>query len=79
MQTILSKPVMDWVAQKAQQHGVHPMVVLNALLMYGMYEMTAQGAEGMMKLQEFINTLNSSTPVKEVKPGSPSLPYRGSR
>ena len=68
MQAILSKPVMDWVAQMAQQHGVHPTVVLNTLLMYGMYQMTAQGTEGMMKLQEFINTLNSSTPVKEAKP-----------
>jgi hypothetical protein len=65
MQVILSKPVMDWVAQRAQQHGAHPTVVLNALLMYGMYEMTAQGAEGVMKLQEFIDTINSSTLVKE--------------
>ena len=65
MQVILSKPVIDRVAQLAQQHGVHPTVVLNALLMYGMYEMTAQGAEGMMKLQEFIDTLNNSTPIKE--------------
>ena len=65
MQVILSKPVMDQVAQMAQQYGVHPTVVLNAVLMYGMYEMTAQGAEGMVKLQEFIHTLSSSTPVKE--------------
>ena len=65
MQVILSKPVMERVAQMAQQHGAHPTVVLNALLMYGMYEMTAQGAEGVMKLQEFIDTINSSTPVKE--------------
>jgi len=65
MQVILSKPVMDQVSQMAQQHGAHPTVVLNALLMYGMYEMTTQGNEGMMKLQKFINTINSSTPVKE--------------
>ena len=65
MQVVLSKPVMDRVAQMAQQHGTHPTVVLNALLMYGMYEMTAQGDAGGMKLQEFIDTINSSTPVKE--------------
>jgi hypothetical protein len=68
MQVILSKPVMDRIAQMAQQHGVHPTVVLNALLRYGLYEMTAQGAEDLIKLQEFINTLIGSTPIKEATP-----------
>jgi hypothetical protein len=68
MQAILSKPVMDWAAEQAAQQAVHPTVVLNALLMYGMYEMTHQGAEGLAKLQEFIHTLNASTPVREEQP-----------
>ena len=68
MQMMLSKPVMDWIAETAHQHGVHPTVVVNALLMYGLYETTTQGDEGMAKLTEFIHTVNTSTPVEEDKP-----------
>ena len=70
MQTMLSKPVVDWASEMAQQRGVHPTVVLNALLLYAMYEITAQGAEGLAKLHECIHTLNAGTPVKEGNPGS---------
>jgi hypothetical protein len=63
MQMILSNPVIDWIAETAQQYGVHPTVVVNALLMYGMYEMATQGEEGMAKLSEFIQAVNTSTPV----------------
>ena len=68
MQVMLSKPVVDWASELAQQQGVHPTVVLNALLMYAMYEMTTEGAQSMAKLQEFIHTLNASTPVREESP-----------
>ena len=68
MQVMLSKPVVDWASEMAQQQGVHPVVVLNALLMYAMYEMTTEGAQGMEKLQEFLHTLNASTPVREERP-----------
>jgi hypothetical protein len=44
-------------------YGVHPTRVLNALLMYGMDEMTTQREEGMAKLREFIQAVNISTPV----------------
>jgi hypothetical protein len=33
-----------------------------------MYEMTTQGEEGMAKLREFIQAVNTSTPVEEEKP-----------
>jgi hypothetical protein len=68
MQVMLSKPVVDWETEIAHQQGVHPIVVLNALLMYAMYEITTQDAQGMAKLQEFIHTLNAGTPVKEGNP-----------
>lgn len=44
-------------------YGVHPTGVLNALLRYGIDEMTIQGEEGMAKLREFIQAVNTSTPV----------------
>ncbi len=68
MQAILPKPVVDWSAKIAQQYRVHPTVVLNALLMYAMYEITTQDETGMAKLEDFIHTLNASTPVTEDKP-----------
>jgi hypothetical protein len=49
-------------------YGVHPTVVLNALLRYGMEEMTTQGEEGMATLRECMQTLQTSTPVEEETP-----------
>jgi hypothetical protein len=43
-------------------------VVVNALLMYAMYEITTQDETGMAKLVEFLHTLNASTPVAEDNP-----------
>jgi len=68
MQALLPKPVIDWSAELAQQYQVHPTVMLNALLMYAMYEITTQDATGMAKLAEFLHTLNASTPVPEDNP-----------
>lgn len=55
----------------AHQYRVHLTVVVNALLMYAMYEITAQDAVGMAKLEEFLHTLNASTPVTEDNPWEP--------
>jgi len=68
MQALLPKPVVDWSVELAQQYRVHPTVMLNALLMYAMYEITTQDATGMAKLEEFLHTLNASTPVPEDNP-----------
>ena len=46
-------------------------MVVNALLMYAMYEITTQDETGMAKLEDFIHTLNASTPVTEDKPWEP--------
>jgi hypothetical protein len=71
MQAILPKPVVDWSAEIAEQYRVHSTVVLNALLMYAMYEITTQDEAGMAKLADFIHTLNASTPVTEDNPWEP--------
>jgi hypothetical protein len=68
MQALLPKPVVDWSAELAHQYRVHPTVMLNALLMYAMYEITTQDTAGMAKLAEFLHTLNASTPVPEDNP-----------
>jgi len=71
MQALLPKPVVDWSAELAHQYQVHPTVVVNALLMYAMYEITTQDEAGMTKLAEFIRTLNASTPVTVDNPWAP--------
>jgi hypothetical protein len=67
LQAILSKPVVDWAHEIAQKQSVSLTVVLNALLMYAMYDITTQDPEGRSKLRDFIQTLHTSTPVKEEK------------
>ena len=68
MQMIPAKPVIGWIAETAQQYGGHSTVVVNVLLRDGMYEMTTQGEEGMVTPREFMQTVNTSTPVEEEKP-----------
>jgi hypothetical protein len=71
MPAILPKPVVDWSAKTAHQYRVHPTVVLHALLMYAMGEMTTQDETGLSQLAEFMHTLHASTPVTEDSPGEP--------
>ena len=71
MQALLPKSVVDWSAEIAHQYRVHPTVVVNALLMYAMYEITTHDETGMAKLAEFMHTLNASTPVTEDNPWEP--------
>ena len=63
MEMLLSQPAIDWSTALAHDYGVHPSVVVNALLLYAMYEITADEADGMAKLHEFITTMQTSTPV----------------
>jgi len=71
MQALLPKPVVDWSAELAHQYRMHPTVVLNALLMYAMYKITTHDEAGMVKLADFLHTLNASTPVTEDNPWAP--------
>jgi hypothetical protein len=63
MEMLLSQPAIDWSTALAHHYGVPPSVVVNALLLYAMYDITTHEAEGMAKLHEFIETMKASTPV----------------
>ena len=63
MEMFLAQPAIDWSTALAHDYGVHPSVVVNALLLYAMYEITTHEAEGMATLDEFIATMQTSTPA----------------
>jgi hypothetical protein len=63
MEMPLAQSALDWSMALAHHYGVPPAVVVNALLLYAMYELTTHEADGMAKLHEFIQTMKSSTPV----------------
>jgi hypothetical protein len=63
MEMLLSHPAIDWSTALAHRYGVPPTVMVNALLLYAMYEITTDEADGMAKLHAFIATMQTSTPV----------------
>jgi hypothetical protein len=60
---LLSQPAIDWSAALAHRYGVPPAVVVNALLLYAMYDITTHAVDGMAKLHEFLRTMQACTPV----------------
>ena len=59
----LAQSALDWSTALAHHYGVPPAVVVNALLLYAMYDITTHEVDGMAKLHEFIQTMKASTPV----------------